>query len=166
MVEQIKDAVSETTSALGKGMAAQNPFLGFLLIVVVVFVGYQTWSIHKLNRELFDIKLEDQAIARDRIDRESEYRKSLLKLEELSLAQQSESEERADVIRKQFAESAKDLRSRLAAVEEKDDSQYQKSVEIVGDIMAKLEELDEQMKMMIQNQQLRSVIRAQPPQSQ
>lgn len=144
MVEQLKEAIADNASVLTKGMAATNPFMAVLLIVLVIQFGWMSWDNHTMKKELVRIKLDDAELARDRNTQINDFTSQLLAME------QQDNEDR-----KLFV-------SMLESIESRDATQYESGKDYVADILQAIATVNEKLDLVINNQQIRSVIRAQP----
>ena len=81
MIEQVKDALVDNASVLTRGMAQANPFVAFLLIVVVVLLGWLLWDNHRLQRDLVGIKLSDLEQSHTRANQIDKFTSMLLEME-------------------------------------------------------------------------------------
>lgn len=109
MVETIKEAVSDSALELTKGMASANPFVAFLLIVLVVMLGWFLWQSHTLQSVIIDLKLTDQQQHFERADLVRKFTEQLIEIDEIADISQS---------------SVTALSKELALINNRDSSQF------------------------------------------
>lgn len=140
MVEQLKDAVASGMESTANAMAQTNPFLGLTLAAVLLFAGWSAYVNHQYQKELLQIKLKDQEIASQRVTRVDAFIELLNKLREDGANDRVHFQKQVE-----STESAEDLR-------------YEKSADLINALSTALTKLDEKMDMVINNQQIRSVV--------
>ena len=140
MVENLKDAVASGMESTANAMAQTNPFLGLTLAAVLLFAGWSAYVNHQYQKELLQIKLKDQEIASHRVTQVDAFTELLNKLREDGANDRVHFQKQIE-----SAASAEDLR-------------YEKSADLINTLNMAITKLDEKMDMVINNQQIRSVI--------
>ena len=140
MVEQLKDAVASGMESTANAMAQTNPFLGLTLAAVLLFAGWSAYVNHQYQKELLQIKLKDQEIASHRVTQVDAFTELLNKLREDGADNRVHFQEQVEI-----AVSAEGLR-------------YEKIEDLINTLNMAITKLDEKMDMVINNQQIRSVV--------
>ena len=140
MVEQLKDAVASGVESTANAMAQTNPFLGLTLAAVLLFAGWSAYVNHQYQKELLQIKLKDQEIASQRVTQANAFTELINKLREDGANDRAHFQKQVE-----SAASAGGLR-------------HEKSVDRIDELSTHLTKLDEKMDMVINNQQIRSVV--------
>ena len=148
MVEQLKDAVATGVENTASAMANTNPFLAVTLIAVLAFSVWTAYLNHSYQTELLNIKLKDQEIAQQRVGQIDTFTTLLNELREDT---------------KQGREIFKNL---IETSNEEEEARFGEGNRLVDKIQAAIEtgtsQINEKLDLIINNQQIRSVIRSQP----
>lgn len=134
MVSELLDAGAESAQNLAKGMTSANPFVAFVLIVIVLLLGWFVWSNQELQSQLIQMKVQDVETGHDAGQRQKEMTAQLEDMEVRFKAARDETERR------------------FRALVESDKEQH---IENQGVVRG----LNEKLDLIISNQQIRGAIR-------
>ena len=148
MVEQIKEALGSVTESVGGEMARRDPFHAVTLVVIVVLLGYFVWMNQKTNDSIIEMRLADQQMESKR---------------------QQQREAHADALEELVKVNREDREAFTGMLESmalQERRSFNEGVERVDELLNKIEEsragIDSKLDMIINNQQIRSVIHSQP----
>ena len=150
MVQEAIQTATETASNVVTKMADRDPLSTWLMILVSAALIWSIWDNHSLKEQLVDMKLTDKDIAHERRGQIDDF------IEQLKIMRESDSESREKLWR------------RLAEFKEAEAERKQVGERAVSDILESVSShhtsVKEALDHIINNQQIRSVIRA--PQGQ
>ena len=148
MVEQLKDAVASSVENTTSAMADTNPFLAVTLLAVLAFSVWTAYLNHNYQEELLMIKLKDQEIAQQRVVQIDGFTELLTEL------------------RKDNDSDRTLFRNLMDKMMQEDQKRFAAGSEFVEDINRGIQnfasQINEKLDLIINNQQIRSVIRSQP----